>query len=368
MSMATTLKPLNDERTYILRFDGLVDTATNDTGLGMIIYDATNGSELWSGYRFLPMKQNVIITKNQADYMALSDGLRIIQFLTSSFGTSLLRVEIQTSNDIIFKQLNGEYRVSSKTLLPWYINVCKLIEGGDVATVKVHKEETKRAKQKATLAVKSRKSDENYKIAMQNIFLTPQNTVDYVNDDDDSSSPSHTSSADISSASESTPSRSNEQRKNTMSSNAPSISADKSYILRFDGGSRGNPGPAGSGMVLYDSEDGSEVWSGCRYLGDHFTNNEAEYTGLITGLQCARSLGIENIVAEGDSKLILQQVEGNFKVKATNLKQYHDEAMSLSKEFASFQTSHIERARNARADELANEAIDTKQNRGFNIE
>ena len=114
MSMATTLKPLNDERTYILRFDGLVDTATNDTGLGMIIYDATNGSELWSGYRFLPMKQNVIITKNQADYMALSDGLRIIQFHTSSFGTSLLRVELQTSNDIIFKQLNGA-RVGMRT-------------------------------------------------------------------------------------------------------------------------------------------------------------------------------------------------------------------------------------------------------------
>ena len=144
-----------------------------------------------------------------------------------------------------------------------------------------------------------------------------------------------------------------------------SISPGKTYVLRFDGGSRGNPGLSGAGMVLYDSEDGSELWSGYQYLGEKNTNNEAEYMGLITGLQCARSLGVENIVVQGDSQLILRQVDGKYKVNSPNLKSYHKEALSLSKEFESFQTSHIERARTGRADELANKAMDNKSSKGF---
>jgi len=143
------------------------------------------------------------------------------------------------------------------------------------------------------------------------------------------------------------------------------ISPDKLYVLRFDGGSRGNPGTAGAGMVLYDSEDGSELWSGYQYIGSRNTNNEAEYMGLITGLQCARALGVEQIVVQGDSQLILRQVDGKYKVKSPTLKGYYNKAMVLRREFASFETGHIERARNGRADELANKAMDTKSSRGF---
>jgi ribonuclease HI len=121
-------------------------------------------------------------------------------------------------------------------------------------------------------------------------------------------------------------------------------------------------------MVLYDSDDGSEIWSGYHYLGDKNTNNEAEYMGLITGLQCARSLGIKNIVVQGDSKLILSQVEGKYQVKSPNLKQYYAAAISLVNEFESCETSHILRGRNGRADELANEAMDTQTSKGFNYD
>ena len=89
--------------------------------------------------------------------------------------------------------------------------------------------------------------------------------------------------------------------------------------------------------------------------------------GLITGLQCARSLGVNNIVVQGDSKLILKQVEGEWQVKSPNLKEYHNRAVAITKEFQSFETSHIRRERNARADELANEAMDTKCSRGFDL-
>lgn len=149
--------------------------------------------------------------------------------------------------------------------------------------------------------------------------------------------------------------------------NFTSLSPDKTYVLRFDGGSRGNPGIAGAGMVLYNGENGTEVWSGFHYLGDKYTNNEAEYRGLITGLQCARKLGVQNIVVQGDSQLILRQIVGEYKVKSVTLKAYYDEAVSLIPEFKSFQTSHIERARNARADELANLAMALKSSAGFEM-
>ncbi len=146
-----------------------------------------------------------------------------------------------------------------------------------------------------------------------------------------------------------------------------SVSPDRTYVLRFDGGSRGNPGRAGAGMVLYDGEDGAEVWCGSHYLGDRYTNNEAEYRGLITGLRCARSLGVRNIVVQGDSQLILRQLDGRYKVKSRNLIAYYQEARSLISEFASFQTCHIERARNARADELASLAMDNRSSMGFEV-
>jgi ribonuclease HI len=149
--------------------------------------------------------------------------------------------------------------------------------------------------------------------------------------------------------------------------NSESISPERTYVLRFDGGSRGNPGRAGAGMVLYDGGDGAEVWCGSQYLGECYTNNQAEYRGLITGLRCAMSLGVRNIVVQGDSQLILRQLDGQYKVKSPTLMAYYQEAKSLVPEFASFQTSHIERARNARADELANLAMDNRSSMGFEV-
>ena len=90
-----------------------------------------------------------------------------------------------------------------------------------------------------------------------------------------------------------------------------------------------------------------------------------EYAGLITSLCCVRSLGVERIVAQGDSQLILGQVMGVYNVKSLTLKGCYNDAVSASREFASFKTSYIERAQNGRADELANKAMDTRSSKGF---
>ena len=144
------------------------------------------------------------------------------------------------------------------------------------------------------------------------------------------------------------------------------ISPYGTYVLQFDGGSRGNPGTAGAGMVLYD-EVGHEVWHGHHYLGESSTNNEAEYTGLLAGLQCARAMDVDNIVVQGDSELIVKQLHGKYKCKSRKLMPYFASVKSLIKGFNSFEIRHIPRAQNFRADELANEAMDWRENDYFGI-
>jgi len=131
-----------------------------------------------------------------------------------------------------------------------------------------------------------------------------------------------------------------------------------SLILHSDGGSRGNPGPAGAGAVLYD-EQGQEVAALSRYLG-RTTNNEAEYQALLMGLRRAQELGAQRLTVKMDSELIVRQLEGKYRVKAPGLKPMYDEAKRLLQGFASVTIQHVRREFNKRADELANQAMDQR--------
>lgn len=129
-----------------------------------------------------------------------------------------------------------------------------------------------------------------------------------------------------------------------------------SLTLHSDGGSRGNPGPAGAGAVLYD-EQGQEVAALSRYLG-RTTNNEAEYQALLMGLKRAQELGAQRLTVKMDSELIVRQLEGRYQVKAPGLKPMYAEAKRLLQGFASVTILHVRREFNKRADELANQAMD----------
>ncbi|MCF8034478.1 MAG: ribonuclease HI family protein [Desulfarculaceae bacterium] len=137
-----------------------------------------------------------------------------------------------------------------------------------------------------------------------------------------------------------------------MSPSGPSLT------LQADGGSRGNPGPAGAGAVLYDSQ-GQEVAGLSRYLGVA-TNNEAEYQGLIMGLEEARRLGAGELSIKLDSELIVRQLEGRYRVKAPGLKPLYAKVKGLLQSFAKVSILHVPRAQNARADQLANQAMDRR--------
>lgn len=85
---------------------------------------------------------------------------------------------------------------------------------------------------------------------------------------------------------------------------------EKVYVLHFDGCSKGNPGVAGAGAVIY--EDGQEIYSKAVFVGEHETNNVAEYTGLLIGMQAAIEQGIRKLIVRGDSQLIIRQMLGEY--------------------------------------------------------
>lgn len=131
------------------------------------------------------------------------------------------------------------------------------------------------------------------------------------------------------------------------------------YLLQFDGGSRGNPGSGGSGAVLYENQ--KEIWNGYFYLGAHgITNNVAEYWGLVHGLRQCTELGLKNITVQGDSELILRQIQGIYQVKNVVLKELYFRAIDLMKSIPDVTIQHIPREQNKRADFLSNMAMDLK--------
>ncbi len=129
-------------------------------------------------------------------------------------------------------------------------------------------------------------------------------------------------------------------------------------VLHFDGGSRGNPGPAAWGFTLADAH-GTPLASDGRTIGVA-TNNVAEYGGLIAGLERALELGVRNLAVHGDSKLVIEQMAGRWKVKAPGLQPLNDTARKLSRGFETITFAHVRRAGNTEADRLVNAALDAE--------
>jgi ribonuclease HI len=133
---------------------------------------------------------------------------------------------------------------------------------------------------------------------------------------------------------------------------------NETLTLQFDGGSRGNPGPAGIGVVILAQDNTPLVTLG-RFIG-RATNNVAEYKALITALQEARRLGARRIIIRGDSELVIRQMRGEYRVKHPDMKVLYAEARDLVSEFDSAEITHNLRGHNELADRLANLAMDRK--------
>jgi ribonuclease H / adenosylcobalamin/alpha-ribazole phosphatase len=134
-------------------------------------------------------------------------------------------------------------------------------------------------------------------------------------------------------------------------------------IVEADGGSRGNPGPAGFGAVVRAAASGEVLAERQGGLGNT-TNNVAEYEGLIAGLEAAIELGATDVEVRMDSKLVIEQMSGRWRVKHANLRPLALKASGLVRSCPTVRFEWIPRARNAHADRLANEAMDRQAGNG----
>jgi probable phosphoglycerate mutase len=128
-------------------------------------------------------------------------------------------------------------------------------------------------------------------------------------------------------------------------------------LIEADGGSRGNPGPAGYGAVVKDAATGAVLAERKAFIGIA-TNNVAEYSGLIAGLAAASELGASTVDVRMDSKLVVEQMSGRWKVKHPSMQPLNAEAKELASRFSRVRYEWIPRAENSHADGLANEAMD----------
>src|SRR5262244_99662 len=132
--------------------------------------------------------------------------------------------------------------------------------------------------------------------------------------------------------------------------------SEKYLIANTDGGARGNPGPAGYGVVIQDST-GKKVAVLSQYLGRQ-TNNFAEYQALIAALEYAVEHGPRALKVISDSELMVRQMKGIYKVKDPTLRDLHGRSSQLIRQLDWFEIEHVLRGKNREADELANAAMD----------
>jgi ribonuclease HI len=127
--------------------------------------------------------------------------------------------------------------------------------------------------------------------------------------------------------------------------------------IRTDGGARGNPGPAGIGVVVENAETGDVIERHAKYLG-RATNNQAEYRAVILGLQRCLELGAKEVEVLADSELLVKQAQLKYKVKNPDLGRLFMEMKNLETRIGRVQYRHVRREQNTAADALANQAMD----------
>lgn len=320
------LPEIAPQHCYVLRTKGHTTQSSGGLGVGLALYDPDTDNELWSGRLYMEGDR----TPFEAEYSAVILGM---EYAHNTLG--IRRLIVQTSCDIIVQQVRGVYKVNKATLRR-LLEKEKELETlfADLLVEEIPSSQNQVCIDLATQALATRKS--------MNVDLDKagnSNLSDPVKDF------------------ERKPTKDGRWRQPDPPSFSAPIDPSMTYLLRFDGGSRGNPGLAGAGFVLYD-EEGQEIWCGWKYHHEAATNNLAEYLGLFCGVKCARSFGVERLVVEGDSQLIVRQLNGQYKCREESLKKFYNAVTQEAKLLEYFEIRHIPRDQNKRADWLANHAMD----------
>lgn len=127
------------------------------------------------------------------------------------------------------------------------------------------------------------------------------------------------------------------------------------FRMNFDGCSKGNPGLAGAGAVIYLNN--REIWTESIFVGEKATNNYAEYSGLLLGLEKALELEVNVLLVQGDSQLVINQMNGDYNCSSPNLIELYNKSKDIAKKFDKIFFQYIPRNLNKRADALSNHGI-----------
>jgi ribonuclease HI len=329
--LAEVLEVVDPTGNYILRVKGVSCLQSYGTGIGIVLVNANDDRDVCTARKVLQGNRSVF----EAGYSALIVGIRF------ALNRGVRNLTLQIDHDVIVSQLTGKFQVNRENLKPMYWNIMHHKEESfDTFTVEhISLEMNTEATDLAARGLATGKS-----INIVDVF-DPMGDLG-----------TETQTKDFLKASPA------DAIETGNSGEITKIDPLRTYDMHFDGGARGNPGCAGVGMVLYAGN--SEIWCGWKYL-DQMSNNAAEYNGLLTGLECALSLGIRRIRVQGDSELIVKQIKGIYQVKNANLQILCTKAKDLIEQFDHFEISHFRREHNKRADWLANHAMDTASSYGY---
>ena len=379
---------LDREQPYILMVRSNRRPNFKGVGIGMALHSCTRGEatrsgsrvirgdELWSGRVYLDSEQTMF----EADYSGL-----LVAF---EFATKVLKIRklhIQVQNDALVRQLEGKYIVNKPKLRAMmdmfyeyedqmlsssemdYVEL-SLFSIDESPTVLSHAENALVTRRSSNLLSDKWDPKDPCTVASK-VVKDSASTKEFIRIDVENAE-----EEDVAQDIQQQEPYAQKQQDDGMPvvSENTTIDPSKTYLLQFDGGSRGNPGIAGAGMVLYELNDNSvmeesrEIWCGWKFHSEQATNNLAEYLGLLCGLKCAKSLGIRRLIVEGDSQLIVRHITGQYRCKEQSLRQFYNAALDIiENDLDSFEIRHIPRSENSRADALANHAMDTQESGGF---
>jgi len=358
---------------YVLRFHGTFNHISATASCGCVLYNSETDKTVWCGTQFYSAGESAQLAEMKCLSQALSGLYKL--------GVRRLIVQGHARGTVV-NQLQGNFGVRTKPLQALYTDIERIMaqfEECEVWGIAVDQIAKVQVLSKQSLDSKTSEGFEVFSVFSKHVPVADQDGGDIASSDvhgndvdrhDHSiedkainhSDDLHTEDLGL----EAQDHDDDEEEEEETLVPLPSFSPTKQYVLRFDGGSRGNPGTSGAGMVIFDSESGLEVWSAFEYL-EETTNNVAEYSALLSGLKCAKALGINKIIAEGDSTLVVKQVKGEYEVKSAHLKPLCTSVREVARSFSSFSINYIPRAENFRADQLANVAMDEKFSMGLEV-
>ena len=324
----TQLK-LSPEKNYSLRVKGHTTPKSGGAGIGLILEDSSSNETMWSARLYVSGDRTVF----EAEYSAIILGI--------DYACNVLKARhltVFSSNGVIVNHVRGIFAVtksSLKFLLKTIKTIQQQLHSFDIEQIPLA--ENSEATAQALKALATRKSlnieDKDWKVERNDPIQKLQRN----------------------------PLKMGRWKKPDDPAQSTIIDPSRLYLLRFDGGARDC---VGVGMVLYD-ECGKEIWCGWHFHPEAATNNVAEYMGLVCGLRCARSLGITKLIVEGDSLLVVRQMNGTYRTREGVLEFFREEARELIRDLSYCQIRYIARAENKRADSLATHAMDLKESDGF---